>query len=68
MPHPYPQFPSDLEILDSARRAHVYSGRKNSLVEWTLSDAWTDPKSSTLARPFMKSADDAPTASGEISC
>lgn len=32
---------SDLEVLNSARHMVCYGGRKNSLVEWTLSNDWT---------------------------
>lgn len=31
---------TDLEVLNAARQKVVYNENKNSLVEWTLSDAW----------------------------
>lgn len=32
----------DLAVLTEARNQVLYSGRKNSLVEWTLTDEWSD--------------------------
>ena len=32
---------SDLDVLNFARHGVSYGGRTNSLVEWTLSEAWT---------------------------
>lgn len=31
---------TDLDILNAARHASVYGGRRNSIVEWTLSPDW----------------------------
>ncbi len=36
--------PTDLDILNSARHRVSYEGYKNSLVEWTLTDAWVHVK------------------------
>lgn len=33
---------TDLDVLNGARNVVAYSGKKSSLVEWTLSDEWTD--------------------------
>ena len=33
---------TDLDVLNAARNVVAYSGKKSSLVEWTLSDEWTD--------------------------
>lgn len=42
--------PTDLDTLNSARNAVTYGNRKNSLVEWTLSDEWTKPCGNQLVR------------------
>jgi hypothetical protein len=33
---------TDLDVLNAARNVVLYSGKKSALVEWTLSDAWTE--------------------------